>query len=65
MKSLNMAAEFARKFENEILLLLRKQEGFKGEITLPNPGSLEQIAISLWENEHDAEAYNANVSPQC
>jgi len=64
LKSLDMAAEFARTFENEILPLLRKQEGFKGEITLANPGSLEQIAISLWENEHNAEAYNADVYPQ-
>ena len=64
VKSLNMAAEFARTIENEILPLLRQQEGFKGEITLSNPGSLERIAISLWENKHNAEAYNANVYPQ-
>jgi len=41
LKSLDMAAEFARTFENEVLPLLRKQEDFKGEITLANPGSLE------------------------
>lgn len=64
VKSLHMAAEFARTYENEILPLLRKQEGFKGEITLSNPGSLEQIAISLWENKSNAEGYNANVYPQ-
>ena len=64
VKSINMAAEFARTFENEILPILRKQEGFRGEITLSNPGSLEQIAISLWENKSDAEAYNTNFYPQ-
>jgi hypothetical protein len=64
VKSINMAAEFSRTFENDILPLLRKQEGFKGEITLSNPGSLERIAISLWENKNQAEAYNANVYPQ-
>ena len=64
LKSLDMAAEFTRTFENEILPLLRKQEGFKGEITLSNPGSLEQIAMSLWENNNNADAYNANVYPQ-
>ena len=62
--SLNMAAEFARTFENEIFPLLREQRGFQGEITLSNPGSLEQIATSLWEKETNAEAYNANVYPQ-
>lgn len=64
MKSLAMAAEFARTFENEILPLLRKQKGFKGEITFSNPGSLEHIAISLWENQNHAEAYQTDVYPQ-
>jgi heme-degrading monooxygenase HmoA len=64
LKSLALAAEFARTFENEILPLLRTQAGFNGEITLSNPGSLEQIAISLWENKDDAEAYNADLYPQ-
>ena len=64
LKSLNFAAEFAQKLENEMLPLLRQQKGFAGEITLSNPGSLEQIAISLWDNKHHAEAYNADVYPQ-
>ena len=64
MKSLDMAAEFTRTMENDILPLLRNEKGFKGEITLSNPGSLERISISLWENMSNAEAYNANVYPQ-
>jgi len=64
LKSLTMAAEFALTIENEVIPLLRRQEGFKGEITLSNPGSLERIAISLWEDRHNAEAYNASVYPQ-
>jgi len=64
VKSLNMADEFAGTLENEILPLLRKEKGFKGEITLSNPGSLERISISLWENKTDAESYAANVYPQ-
>jgi heme-degrading monooxygenase HmoA len=64
LKSLNLAAEFAWRFENEMLPLLRQQKGFKGEITLSNPGSLEQIAISLWESKENAEAYNANIYPK-
>ena len=64
MKSLTMAEEFARTFENEILPLLRRQEGFKGEITFSNPGSLEHIAISLWENKSHADAYETDVYPQ-
>ena len=64
LKSLTIAAEFAQTFENEILPLLRRQAGFKGEITLSNPGSLEQIAISLWENVNYAEAYNVDLYPR-
>ena len=64
VKSLNMAAEFAQTMDNEVLPLLRKQKGFKGEITLSNPGNLERISISLWENKSNAEAYDANVYAQ-
>jgi hypothetical protein len=30
--------------------LLRQQKGFKDEITLSNPGSLDVFAISLWDS---------------
>ena len=64
IKSLNMAGDFARTLENEVLPLLRVQEGFKGEVTLSNPGSLEQIAISLWETKDQADAYHAHAYPK-
>ena len=64
VKSLDMAAEFAQTLDNEILPLLRRQEGFKGEITLSNPGNLERISMSLWEKESNAEAYDADIYPQ-
>jgi len=64
VKSLDLAAEFTRTLENEILPLLQKQEGFKGEITLSNPGDLERISMSLWEKESQAEAYAAKIYPQ-
>src|SRR5437868_15081282 len=60
----NMLSDYTRTFENEILPLLRKQTGFKDEITLSNPGSLDAIAISLWENKANAEAYNTNAYPE-
>jgi heme-degrading monooxygenase HmoA len=64
IKSLDMDAEFAQILERKILPLLRKQEGFKGEITLSNPGNLERISISLWESKSHAEAYDANFYSQ-
>jgi heme-degrading monooxygenase HmoA len=59
----NMLSDYTRAFENEILPLLRKQKGFKDEIALANPNSPDAIAISLWENKADADAYNANTYP--
>jgi hypothetical protein len=60
----NMLSDYTRTFENEILPLLRKQKGFKEEITLSNPGSLDTVAISLWENKANADAYNTNTYPE-
>jgi hypothetical protein len=60
----NMLSDYTRTFEKDVLPLLRKQKGFKDEITLSNPSSLDAIAISLWENRADAEAYNTNTYPE-
>jgi hypothetical protein len=60
----NMLSDYTRTFENDVLPLLRKQKGFKDEITLSNLGSLDVVAISLWENKANAEAYNTNTYPE-
>jgi hypothetical protein len=60
----NMLSDYTRTLENEILPLLRKQKGFKDEITLSNPGSQDAISISLWENKGSADAYNTNLYPE-
>ena len=60
----NMQPEYARTFESQVLPLLRKQTGFKNEITLSNPGSQDAIAITLWENKNNADEYNTNTYPQ-
>ncbi len=60
----NMLSDYNRTFDKDILPLLRKQKGFRDEITLSNPSSLDAIAISLWETRADAEAYNTNTYPE-
>jgi hypothetical protein len=60
----NMLSDYNRTFDKDILPLLRKQKGFRDEITLSNPSSLDAIAISLWENRVDAEAYSTNTYPE-
>jgi len=54
----------SRRFENEIVPLLRKQKGFLDEITLLYPNGKEVHAFSLWETAEHAEAYNRGTYPE-
>ena len=59
----NGAPEFTRTLEKEILPLLRKQKGFKDEISFVAPERNEAVAISFWEKKDQAEAYNRETYP--
>jgi hypothetical protein len=52
------AAEFTRKMEDEIIPLLRKQQGFLNEMTLIGQTGKEVYAYSFWESSADAEKYD-------
>ena len=60
----NTAPEFKGLVENEILPLLRKQQGFRDEFTFVAPERSEVLAISLWETKENAEAYNRTGYPE-
>jgi heme-degrading monooxygenase HmoA len=60
----SMLNDFNKTFEQEILPMLRKQKGFKDEITFSAPASNEVVAISLWNTKEDAEAYNTAGYPE-
>jgi len=60
----NMLSDYSKSFEKEILPLLRKQNGFKDEITLAGSDGVDVTAISLWDNKNDADTYNTNTYPQ-
>jgi heme-degrading monooxygenase HmoA len=60
----NTAPEFNRLMENEILPLLRKQPGFRDEITFLAPERLEAVAISFWETKENCENYNRTAYPE-
>ena len=60
----NMAADFKKTLENEILPLLRKQRGFQDEITLVAQEGNEAVGISLWDNRQNAEAYQRETYPE-
>ena len=57
------AADFTRTLENEVLPMLRKQPGFKDEITFLATDGNEALAISLWDKKENAEAYSRDTYP--
>ena len=60
----NSAQEFTRLIENEIIPLLRKQKGFRDEITFVAADRSEAVAISLWDTKENAEAYSRTGYPE-
>lgn len=53
----NSGPEFVKRIEKDVLPLLRRQKGFRDEITCVTPGHKEAFGISLWDNKESAEAY--------
>ena len=60
----NATTEFANAIEGKVLPLLRKQKGFRDEITFVAPDRSEAIAISFWDTKEEAEAYNVSGYPE-
>ena len=60
----NTTTEFTNVVESKILPLLRKQKGFRDEMTFVAPDRSEAIAISFWDTKEEAEAYKARVVAQ-
>jgi hypothetical protein len=60
----NMLGDYTRTFDKDILPLLRKQNGFKDEITFSGPGGVDVNAISLWDDKASADTYNTNSYPE-
>src|ERR1700681_1655541 len=60
----NTLSEFTRIFDKEIIPMLRKQSGFRDEITFSVPGGLDVVAISLWDTKEYAEAYGTAGYPE-
>ena len=54
--------EFHTLFRNEVLPMLRKQDGFKDELLLVQDQHV--TAISLWNNADSARKYESSTYPQ-
>jgi hypothetical protein len=60
----NTAPEFTRTLETDVLPMLRKQNGFKDEITFVATDGADAVAISLWDRKENADAYSRDTYPQ-
>jgi hypothetical protein len=60
----NTGSEFTQTFEKDILPLLRKQNGFKDEITFLGSDGKDALAISLWDRKESADVYSRDTYPQ-
>ena len=60
----DVTAAFTNTLEKEVLPALRKQPGFQDELTLVVHGGRDAVAISLWDNKENAEAYNKSAYPE-
>jgi hypothetical protein len=60
----NTAREFTQTFEKDILPILRKQNGFKDEITFVGTEGKDVVAISLWDRKESADQYGRDTYPQ-
>ena len=59
----NSVADFTQLIEKETLPMLRKQKGFRDEVTFVAPGGTEAIGISLWDQKENADAYSRDAYP--
>ena len=50
--------------ENEVIPLLRKQHGFRDELSFFNKDMNEAYAISFWDDKADLDKYEREVYPQ-
>jgi hypothetical protein len=60
----NSRVEFSRLIDTEILPLLRKQKGFRDEITFVSRERALAVGISLWDTKEAALAYKGTGYPE-
>jgi hypothetical protein len=60
----NSSVAFTKQIETETIPTLRKQAGFQGELTFLAGGGTDAVAISLWDNKDNADAYGRTGHPE-
>ena len=53
-----------RRLEDDVIPMLKKQKGFRDEISFFDKNKDEAIAMSFWDTKQDAENYHRDIYPQ-
>lgn len=56
-------AEFTQLLDQNIIPLLRQQQGFQHEIVLVAPSGSDAVGISVWDLKENAEKYARGAYP--
>ena len=59
----NSISKFSRLLEEEVVPMLRKQNGFQDELTFFAPNQDAVTSISLWDKASNAETYSGETYP--
>ena len=59
----NSISKFSRLMDEEVIPMLRKQNGFQDELTFFAPREDAVTGISLWDKASNAEAYSRETYP--
>ena len=54
----NSTVEFTQRLEKDVIPMLRKQNGFRDEITFVAPGGTDAFGVSLWDTKQNADTYD-------
>ena len=60
----NHLSDFRETLDKQVLPILRKQEGFKDDMTFVGQNGTEIRNISLWDKKENAESYNSAAYPE-
>ncbi len=53
----NSTQEFTQRLEKDVIPMLRKQSGFRDELTFVSQSGTEAFGLSLWDDKQNADAY--------
>ena len=53
-----------QRLENDVIPLLKKQSGFRDELSFFDKEKDEAVAMSFWDTRQDAEKYQRDIYPK-